>query len=322
MKNLVDSTTKFAPVDMWAKIPMGVTFRGDATSIAVDSEDNVYVFNRGNYPIAVFDKDGDFIRGFGHGDFVRPHGIEIDLDDNIYLVDDDGHFIQKRNNDGEILFTLGEKGKPCKWQSGGMFNRPTDIAIHPINRDLFISDGYGNSRIHKFDSDGRHILSWGSPGTEPGEFSLPHNITILGNDKVAVCDRENFRLQIFSLDGEYIKQIHIHHPMSITEGKKGDDRIYVGEMLPPPVQQGVPNLGAKISILNPDGQLIKQIGDSLPGEGLNQFTSPHGISTDSNGSIYVAEVAWTAYFSRPENSGLDNPPLGEVVSLRKWIRTS
>ena len=322
MKNLVDSTTKFAPVDMWAKIPMGVTFRGDATSIAVDSEDNVYVFNRGNYPIAVFDKDGDFIRGFGHGDFVRPHGIEIDLDDNIYLVDDDGHFIQKRNNDGEILFTLGEKGKPCKWQSGGMFNRPTDIAIHPINRDLFISDGYGNSRIHKFDSDGRHILSWGSPGTEPGEFSLPHNITILGNDKVAVCDRENFRLQIFSLDGEYIKQIHIHHPMSITEGKKEDDRIYVGEMLPPPVQQGVPNLGAKISILNPDGQLIKQIGDSLPGEGLNQFTSPHGISTDSNGSIYVAEVAWTAYFSRPENSGLDNPPLGEVVSLRKWIRTS
>ena len=322
MKNLVDSTTKFAPVDMWAKIPMGVTFRGDATSIAVDSEDNVYVFNRGNYPIAVFDKDGDFIRGFGHGDFVRPHGIEIDLDDNIYLVDDDGHFIQKRNNDGEILFTLGEKGKPCKWQSGGMFNRPTDIAIHPINRDLFISDGYGNSRIHKFDSDGRHLLSWGSPGTEPGEFSLPHNITILGNDKVAVCDRENFRLQIFSLDGEYIKQIHIHHPMSITEGKKEDDRIYVGEMLPPPVQQGVPNLGAKISILNPDGQLIKQIGDSLPGEGLNQFTSPHGISTDSNGSIYVAEVAWTAYFSRPENSGLDNPPLGEVVSLRKWIRTS
>lgn len=322
MKKLVDSTTKFVPVDMWAKIPMGVTFRGDATSIAVDSKDNVYVFNRGNYPIAVFDKGGDFIRGFGHGDFIRPHGIEIDLDDNIYLVDDDGHFIQKRNNDGEIVFTLGEKGKPCKWQSGGMFNRPTDIAIHPITRDLFISDGYGNSRIHKFDSDGRHILSWGSPGTEPGEFSLPHNIAILGNDKVAVCDRENFRVQIFSLDGEYIKQIHIHHPMSITEGKKGDDRIYIGEMLPPPVQQGVPNLGAKISILNPDGQIIKQIGDSLPGEGLNQFTSPHGITTDSNGSIYVAEVAWTAYFSRPENSGLDNPPLGEVVSLRKWIRTS
>ena len=322
MKKLVDSTTKFVPVDMWAKIPMGVTFRGDATSIAVDSEDNVYVFNRGNYPIAVFDKGGDFIRGFGHGDFVRPHGIEIDLDDNIYLVDDDGHFIQKRNNDGEIVFTLGEKGKPCKWQSGGMFNRPTDIAIHPITRDLFISDGYGNSRIHKFDSDGKHILSWGSPGTEPGEFSLPHNIAILGNDKVAVCDRENFRVQIFSLDGEYIKQIHINHPMSITEGKKGDDRIYVGEMLPPPVQRGVPNLGAKISILNPDGQIIKQIGDSLPGEGLNQFTSPHGITTDSNGSIYVAEVAWTAYFSRPENSGLDNPPLGEVVSLRKWIRES
>ena len=102
-----------------------------------------------------------------------------------------------------------------------MFNRPTDIAIHPINRDLFISDGYGNSRIHKFDSYGRHILSWGSPGTEPGEFSLPHNITILGNDKVAVCDRENFRVQIFSLDGEYIKQINL---------EKYDKGVYIVEI--------------------------------------------------------------------------------------------
>tara|TARA_Y100000590_G_scaffold461899_1_gene624630 strand:- start:48260 stop:49228 length:969 start_codon:yes stop_codon:yes gene_type:complete len=322
MKDIVDKNTKFRPVDMWAKIPMGVSFAGDATSVAVDSKDNVYVFNRGNHPIAIFDKNGNFLRGLGHGDFIRPHGIEIDADDNLYLVDDDGHFVQKRNNDGEILFTIGEKGKPCEWQSGGMFNRPTDIAIDPLTRDLFVSDGYGNSRIHKFDSDGKHIISWGEPGTEPGQFSLPHNITMVGKDKVAVCDRENFRIQFFSTKGEFVNEIHIHHPMSITEGKNGDDKIYVGEMLPPPVQQGVPNLGAKVSILDSDGNIIKQIGDSLPGEGLDQFTSPHGISTDSNGSIYVAEVAWTAYFSKPENSGLEILPLGEVVSLRKWIKVN
>ena len=322
MVDIVESNTKFSPVDRWAKLPMGITFRGDATSVATDSKDNVYVFNRGTEPIAVFDSDGNFLRGMGHGEFVRPHGIEIDKDDNIYVVDDDGHFVQKRGNDGSVLFTIGNKNKPCKWQSGGIFNRPTDIAIHPETGELFVSDGYGNSRVHKFDRDGNHILSWGVPGSDPGEFSLPHNITMIGLDRIAVCDRENFRLQIFDLDGKFVKQIHLHHPMSITQGKLGDDRLYVGEMIPPPVQQGVPNLGAKVSILTPEGDMLQQIGDKLPGEGLWQFTSPHGISTDSEGSIYVAEVAWTNYFSRPDNSGLDSTPLGEVVSLRKWKRVT
>ena len=270
---------------------MGVTFRGDATSIAVDSKDNVYVFNRGTEPIAVFDTDGNFVRGMGHGEFVRPHGIEIDSDDNLYLVDDDGHIVQKRTNDGEVIFTLGKKGEPCEWQSGGMFNRPTDIAIHPMTGELFVSDGYGNSRIHKFDPDGKHITSWGESGTDSGQFSLPHNISMLGTDKVIVADRENFRLQIFTTDGEFVEQIHIHHPMSVTQGKGDDTALYVGEMIPPPVQQGVPNLGAMIAVLSAEGEFLQHIGGPLPGEGVGQFTAPHGVSTDSQGSVYAAEIA-------------------------------
>ena len=81
--------TKFEPVSNWGALPMGITFRGDATSVAVDSKDNVYVFNRGNNPIAVFDADGNFLRGMAHGEVTRPHGIEFDKDDNLYLVDDD-----------------------------------------------------------------------------------------------------------------------------------------------------------------------------------------------------------------------------------------
>ena len=173
------SQTKYEPVSGWAKLPMGVTFRGDATSIAVDSKDNVYVFNRGTEPIAVFDVDGNFLRGMGHDEFVRPHGIEIDRNDDLYLVDDDGHFVQKRTNDGQVVFTIGTKGQPCDWQSGGMFNRPTDVAIHPETGELFVSDGYGNSRIHKFDPDGQHMMSWGEPGTDPGQFSLPHNLSLI-----------------------------------------------------------------------------------------------------------------------------------------------
>ena len=314
------SQTKYEPVPGWAKLPMGVTFRGDATSIAVDSKDNVYVFNRGTEPIAVFDVDGNFLRGMGHDEFVRPHGIEIDRNDDLYLVDDDGHFVQKRTNDGQVVFTIGTKGQPCDWQSGGMFNRPTDVAIHPETGELFVSDGYGNSRIHKFDPDGQHMMSWGEPGTDPGQFSLPHNISMLGLDKVVVADRENFRLQIFTTGGEFVEQIHIHHPMSVTQGKGDDDNLYVGEMIPPPVQRGVRNLGAMIAVLSSEGDYQQHLGGPLPGEGPSQFTAPHGVSTDSQGSVYVAEVAWTNYFSNPDNSGLEAPPLGEVVSLRKWRR--
>jgi DNA-binding beta-propeller fold protein YncE len=312
--------TKFEPVPYWAKLPMGVSFSGDATSVAVDSEDHVYVFNRGTDPVAVFDPDGNFVRSWGKGEFTRPHGIEIDKDDNVYVVDDDGHFVQKRTKDGKLLFTLGNPGKPAEWQGGGIFNRPTDITIHPETGELFVSDGYGNSRVHKFSPEGKHIKSWGEPGTDAGQFSLPHNITMLGLDRVIVCDRENFRLQIFTTDGEFVEQVHIHHPMSITNGKSGDTALYVGEMIPPPVQQGVRNLGARVAVLDASGKFLQHLGAPLPGQGPDQFTAPHGINTDSQGNIYVAEVAWTNYYSNPANSGMKTPPKGEVVSLRKWRR--
>ena len=314
--------TKFEPVPYWAKLPMGISFYGDATSVAIDSSDNVYVFNRGTDPVAIFDPDGNFIKSWGHGDFVRPHGIEIDKNDDVYLIDDFGHFVQKRTSHGETIFTLGSPGEPADWQGGGIFNRPTDVAVHPETGDLFVSDGYGNSRIHKFDHEGKHVKSWGSPGTDQGEFSLPHNITMLGTEKVVVCDRENFRLQVFTTDGEFVDQWHIHHPMSITEGRNGDSTLYVGEMIPPPVQRGVPDLGARVAVLSSDGEFIQHLGAPLPGQGVNQFTAPHGIATDSHGNIYVAEVAWTNFYRDPDNSGLDSPPLGEIVSLRKWKRVS
>ena len=167
MVNAATSTTVYEPVPYWAKLPHPMLFK-EATSVAVDSNDNVYVFNRGNHPVIIFDKDGNFLETWGAGEFVRPHGITIDADDNLYLADDDAHVVEKRTKEGKLIFRIGEKGKAAAWQEGDPFNRPTHVAVHPDSGDLFISDGYGNSRVHKFDSDGKHITSWGEPGSREG----------------------------------------------------------------------------------------------------------------------------------------------------------
>ena len=310
-------STVFEPVAMWARVPHGITFGGDATSVAIDSHDRVHVFNRGNTPVVVFDRNGNFIDGWGQGEFVRPHAIAFDHDDNMYFVDDYGHFVQKRKPNREIVFTLGDRGKPAQWQGGGMFNRPTGIAISNSTGDLFVSDGYGNSRVHRFDSSGKHIKSWGEPGSGPGQFSLPHNICMWDEERVVVCDRENFRVQVFTIDGEFIEQWHVHHPMSICAGIGDDLGFYVGEMGPPPVQVGVPGLGNRVSVFDRSGNIVTHFGDDLPGQAPNQFIAPHGIAIDSHGDVYVAEVSWTHWFSKQQAL-----PVGEVVSLRKWQRMS
>ena len=283
------SNQNYTPEAHWCKLPYGMTFRNDATSVAIDSKDNVYFFSRGPVPVMIFDSEGNFIDAWGENEFIRPHGITLDKEDNVYLIDDQGHMVEKRTKEGKLIFRIGEKGKAAERQSGDMFNLPTDAAIDPDTGEIFVSDGYGNSRIHKFDPNGKLIKSWGTPGSGPGEFSLPHNIVLTSDKKIIVADRENFRLQLFTTNGEFIDQWHIHHPMSVAEGPDGN--IFVGEMGPPPVQEGVRNLGNCVSILSPDGKIIEKLGDELPGSNPNQFVAPHGIAVDSKGSVYVAEVA-------------------------------
>ena len=249
----------YSPVPAWCELPYGMTFKNDATSVSVDSKDNVYVFCRGPIPVMIFNSDGQFLNSWGEGEFFRPHGIAHDKEDNVYLIDDQGHMVEKRDTNGNLLFRLGEKGKSSPRQSGEIFNLPTDAVIDPDNGDIYISDGYGNSRVHKFNSDGDYILSWGEPGSDPGKFSLPHNIALTSDKRIIVADRENFRLQIFDCDGNFIDQWHVHHPMSVTTDK--DDNIFVGEMGPPPVQEGVENLGNCVTIFSPNGEIIEKIGD-------------------------------------------------------------
>ena len=336
MPELVTSSTEFEPVPHWAKIPHGLWLK-EATAVAVDAEDNVYVFNRGVQPILVFDPDGNVINMWGNDNppdkvriltdpygnksmfwdtwFSRPHAITIDHEGNVWLVDDTGHQINKMSPDGKYLMQIGD-GKEAEAQSGEMFNKPTDVAISKTTGDIFISDGYGNSRVHRLDKDGNHILSWGTSGTDPGEFNLPHNLALIDDEEVIVCDRENYRVQVFSIDGEFRREWNAHKAVAVEVTGTGDDvRIYVAEQGPTTgsPSRGNKNVGNRVGVYDRHGNRLTRFGSDTFGEGPDQFLWPHSMAIDSQGNVYVAEVSFVEW-------GRYQEPQREFASLRKWKR--
>ncbi|BCB74812.1 peptidyl-alpha-hydroxyglycine alpha-amidating lyase family protein [Phytohabitans flavus] len=307
--------TGYAPATGWRGfLDTGVTFHGDANAVAVTSRDEVVVFNRGPVPVTVFDRSGALTAAWGTGEFARPHAVTVDRDDNLWLVDGrGGHTVQQRALDGELLLRLG--GTPAEPHSGQPFNCPTDIAIHEPTGDVFVSDGYGNSSVHRFDRTGRHILSWGTPGGDPGQFYVPHNLAFLDEEHLIVCDRENFRLQIFTVDGAFVAQWHAFRPCAITV-RAG--LVYLAELGPAPAYHGLPDLGSRVRILTGDGRRVGTVGASRPGYGADEFVAPHSIALDSAGNLYVAEVART--WAR-DTLHIDWPGT-EPVSLKKWELTT
>src|SRR5437667_4509692 len=159
------SVMNYRPVAGWGRLPEGWSYV-EATSVAVDAADNVYVFNRGAHPVIVFDRDGNFLRSWGEGIFRRPHGITIGPNDTLWLTDDLHHTIRQFTAAGKLLLTIGDPDTPSTLQGGKPFNRPTHVALCPKSGDVYVSDGYGNSRVHKYDPTGRHLHSWGAPRSE------------------------------------------------------------------------------------------------------------------------------------------------------------
>ena len=261
-------------VDNWAKTPDGWTI-GQAEP-ACDSQDRVYVFNRGDHPLMVFDRDGNFQGEWGREYLTDAHGIYISGEDHIYLPVRESHAIVKCTLDGKPLMTMGVWDAPSDtggarpdgtmWKAAGPFNRCTDIALAP-NGDLFVSDGYANSRVHKFSPDGRLLHSWGRPGKRgPGEFHIPHGIWVHWDGRVMVCDRENNRIQLFTGDGEYLGMwTDLARPCDIYVDHDGI--AYVVE------------LDAFMTILNMDGQVLAKV--DIGGAG------GHAVWADSRGDLYI-----------------------------------
>jgi DNA-binding beta-propeller fold protein YncE len=300
----------------WARLPDGMRL-GEVAGIAVDARDRVYVFNRGPDPMIVFDRDGNFLSTWGRDLFVKAHGVHIGHDGSIYCTDEGSHTICKCSLDGQLQLRIGVPGQAAPAMSGRPFNRCTHTALAP-NGDIYVSDGYGNAAVHRFGPDGKWLKTWGGPGSDEGQFNLPHNIHCDAEGFVYVADRENHRIQIFDGEGRYVDQWNnLHRPSALFMTPGPCPCCYVGEIAPyMAVNRDTPNLGPRITILRGGRRVGRLDTRDGPGTGPNQFTSPHGIALDSQGDLYVGEVtasSWPSLFpGRPLPENLN--------SLKKFRR--
>jgi len=280
---------------------------GSTAGIWAESPDRVFVYGRGELPAAkempgtnalpkrppatggkprwqnclmVFDRNGKLVESWRQHDdkFVRPHRVTINPYDpqrHIWLVDDGAHQIFKFTNDGSrLVMVLGEKGKPG--HAPYLFNRPTDVAFLP-NGDFYVSDGYVNTRVAKYDKDGKFLFEWGTPGKGRGEFNLVHSIAIdVDHGRIYVSDRSNSRIQVFDLAGRYVDEWNdIRSPFYVVMTKDGHVAVSDG-------------MTQKILKYDTAGRLLSGWGTfgAYPG----QLWGVHQMSVDSEGNLYVAEV--------------------------------
>ncbi len=280
-------------VGKWAQVPEGISFT-DVCGLAVDSQDRIYVLNRNVNSVIIFDREGNFLRLWSDENLSgRPHGIFVDAEGYVYITDDYLHIVSKYTPEGKRLMTLGNKDQPSDTghvmvpdlymrlssikRGGPPFNRPTDIGVSSSG-EIFVSDGYANARVHKFTPEGTLLLSWGEPGCEPGQFFLPHSVFLDREDRVWVCDRENSRVQIFDSQGNFLFQWHgVARPADLHIDKAGT--VYVCEIGP----------AHRISVFTVEGELQTRLIINWEEAGETMLLSPHSITVDSRGDIYVGE---------------------------------
>jgi len=309
------SPLNYRVVKNWLQIPTDIDLN-EVTAVAADSQDRVYIFNRGSHPVVIVNSSGEYLSSWGKGLFSRPHGITIH-NDVIYAVDDLDHTVKQLTLDGQLLMTLGKSGTYSKTgattvdyrtirQAGPPFNFPTNLAIAPSG-EIYIADGYGNARIHRFSSEGRLISSWGDPGSEPGQFHIPHGIAIDAKGLVYVADRENSRIQIFAADGTFQDQWNgLARPCQLYID---DSYVYVAELgyhagrWPGTIAPSPDATGGRISIYNDSGVLLSRWGGGMNPCAAGDFFAPHDVWVDSRHAIYVSEVVMSA----GGNRGLVDP---------------
>jgi DNA-binding beta-propeller fold protein YncE len=257
------------------KSPDGEPF-GLISRVASDAQDRIYVFQRRNPPVVVFDRDGKYLGAWGSGEVTDPHGLKI-IGDTVYTTDRSDSVAKAFTLDGKVKLQLGTPGRHSdtgeikNWlaeRAAGPFNHPTEMIAHP-NGDLYVTDGYRNARVHRFAKDGTLKTSWGAPGHGPGQFHLPHSIAFDDAGKLYVADRANKRIQIFTPEGERLGEwTGMGGPNDISRGKDGN--FYIAEQ----EENGGP---AHIAVRDAQGKLLARM----------ESRHVHGVGVDSKGDIYA-----------------------------------
>lgn len=252
------------------QLPAGFVL-GECSAVAINKTGEIYLFHRGPRPILCFDSHGKLLRAWGDDLIKSAHGLRLDRDQNVWVTDVMGHRVYKFDPNGQQLLVLGT-GEPGA--ANNQFNKPTDIAFG-LNDEVYISDGYGNSRVLKFDKDGTFLTTWGTAGTKPGQFNLPHSIVVDRQGRVLVGDRENNRIQVFDADGKWLATWKGYAPYGMA--LDADGVLFVAD-----------GRAAQIVQLDEHGKVKRRWGQE--GTEPGQFQMPHMLAFDNDGNLFVAEV--------------------------------
>ncbi|MDR1176433.1 MAG: hypothetical protein LBK83_13305 [Treponema sp.] len=308
---------EFEPIDFEVYI-------GGCGDAAVDSKGRIFAVSI-PYPVTVFSQEGKILSRWPEDCCGCAHGIYIDENDFVYIADSDRHVLSKFSPNGDLLMQAGNKGRPS---SSGVekgnyktirrgaepFNAPSKVTVS-VRGEIFVADGYGNSRVHRFSSGGKLLASWGEPGGEPGQFRLVHGVGVDENDRVYVADRENDRVQIFDTEGRVLDIWNdIKRPDGICVR---DGIVYVAELGHLAYNDNVmyepyENMPwSRVRVFDTEGHELTRFGGEDPWKPGNLY-SAHGANLDREGNLYIADSG----LPDPETA----PPGKKRHALQKYKR--
>ena len=287
------------------KLPPDLYF-GEGIGIATNSKGHVFVYTRsGDTRLFEFDQNGNYVREIGQGVYGLEfaHAVRVDREDNIWTVDEGTNMVIKFNPEGRVVMVLGRRPEsvagafdstqPAAPPEKYKFGRPTDVTWD-AQGNIFVSDGYVNSRVVKYDKNGRFLKSVGTRGSEPGQLNTPHSITSDAQGNIYVADRGNARVQVFDNDLN-LKTIYdtVGNPWAVCISPGSPQYLFVSNSNPDANPAASWAITGEIYKMELDGRIIGRFGKA--GKGLGEFSTVHEIDCRNPNELFVSEIsAWRA----------------------------